>query len=119
MTSVHHTTVTVPIEMLYECADWYDALGLTRIESYSSHTVWYQQGLHLYGLSGGTQAPTRGTEHPRHVALSLGIPMYQAHRNLAVDGGYFIEDASDLWGAYRCWVRDPAGNRVELMEWGP
>ncbi|MGQ0679409.1 MAG: VOC family protein, partial [Actinomycetota bacterium] len=55
---------------------------------------------------------------PAHFALELGDDYHFARAKIERMGSQ-ISEARDLWGSPRCFVQDPAGNLVELFEFGP
>jgi catechol 2,3-dioxygenase-like lactoylglutathione lyase family enzyme len=110
---VDHVTVTAPDELMAETISWYrDRLGLDQIEKPEGTRDaggWFKAG-----------------EQEVHVSLDDHNPPKQAHFGLVVDdfdaivedlraSGCHIEQASVIPGRHRCYTRDPAGNRIEIM----
>ena len=44
---------------------------------------------------------------------------YGATQTRLRDAGHEVDDHEEYWGSPRSFVRDPAGNLVELMEFPP
>lgn len=114
---LHHVTVEIHPALADACKDFYrDVLGLTHGSSPIKDTEWFEQGLHLYW--GEAVTPNEGSVQARHFALVLA-DRYEQVRKECVSRGLFIQDVTPYWGCARCYVHDPAGNRVELMECAP
>jgi catechol 2,3-dioxygenase-like lactoylglutathione lyase family enzyme len=116
MTAVRlqHASVQVPRGLLETTADFYEhVLGLRRIPNLAG-LAWFSfgDGDHVHLLEGPGAADSRA-----HFALQVEAlaPVLDAVRA----GGQEPEPGSDLWGAPRWFVRDPAGNLVELFETPP
>ena len=55
---------------------------------------------------------------PAHLAMDAGGE-YDSILGRLTEAGVTRRDARQTWGARRCFVRDPAGNLVELFERPP
>ena len=110
---VDHVNVTAPDELIGETVSWYrDCLGLDEIEKPEGTRDaggWFKAG-----------------DQEVHVSLDEHNPPKQAHFGLVVDdfhavvdglrdSGCHIEQAAEIAGRHRCYTRDPAGNRIEIM----
>lgn len=110
---VDHVNVTAPDELMSETITWYrDCLGLKEIEKpEGTHDAggWFEAG-----------------DQEVHVSLDVHNPPKQAHFGLVVDdfaaiveglraSGCHIEQAAAIPGRRRCYTRDPAGNRIEIV----
>lgn len=110
---VDHVNVTAPDELMDDTLSWYrDCLGLDEIEKPQGTRDaggWFKAG-----------------EQEVHVSLDEHNPPKQAHFGLVVndfdsivDGlrsaGCHIEQAGTIPGRHRCYTRDPAGNRIEIV----
>jgi catechol 2,3-dioxygenase-like lactoylglutathione lyase family enzyme len=115
---LHHVTVEVPQELVSIVLDFYrDVLGLTHGSSPVSNSEWFEQGVHVYWGDDVVLAPEPPA--PRHFALVFGADRYKEVHRQCKERGFLITDGTPYWGSPRCFVKDPAGNRVELMEWAP
>lgn len=113
VTALDHVNVTTPSELEEETVAWYgDVLGLARIpkpEGARVQGAWFRLGnaeLHV-GID----------EHnPHHSAhCCLVVDDFEAAVAGLRDSGCHIEQARPIPGRHRCFTRDPAGNRIELM----
>ena len=119
MARVQHVTITVPDEGLLPVVEsFYQALGgisQTRPEKLEADTPgrWLGfDGTQVHLVIGSPVAD------PAHFAIDLGSE-FDAVRELLAARKVEVREARELWGARRCFVRDPAGNRVELIERAP
>jgi catechol 2,3-dioxygenase-like lactoylglutathione lyase family enzyme len=116
MTAVRlqHASVQVPRELLDSAADFYEhILGLRRIPNLAG-LAWFAfgDGDHVHLLEGPGAPDSRA-----HFALQVEAlePVLAAVRA----SGQEPEEGRKLWGEPRWFVRDPAGNLVELFETAP
>jgi catechol 2,3-dioxygenase-like lactoylglutathione lyase family enzyme len=113
---IHHVTREVSPAALAPCLAFYELLGFAPVgvpEGIGDRAVWLALGptqLHL--LVNGEAAPASG-----HVALV--VPDYDATVARLEAAGHAVEPRREHWGAARGYVRDPAGNLVELMARAP
>jgi catechol 2,3-dioxygenase-like lactoylglutathione lyase family enzyme len=111
---LQHVSVQVPAELLEECSRFYgDALGMRRIPN-PAGSAWFSfgDGDHVHLIAGPGAADSGA-----HLALQvedLGATLERA-RSFGADP----RPGRDLWGAPRWFLRDPAGNRIELFETPP
>ena len=115
MPRVHHVNVVVPPGATDECVRFYcDVLGLTRIAKPASLRP---DGAWL-AIDAGTQlhlSEREGDAHPTaHFALVLDD--FEAVHERAMAAGAEWGDAEDIFRGGRAFTRDPAGNRIELLE---
>lgn len=119
MPRVQHVTVTVPSEDLIEpAAGFYGLLGgerLVRPPMLVADTpgCWLGFDSTQVHIIVGDSRPGRA-----HFALDAGEE-YDAILDRLARAGLERRDARKLWGVRRCFVRDPAGNLVELFEQPP
>lgn len=110
---LHHLTVTVPSQAV--AREFYgDVLGLTEIPIdpiAASDTTWFRLGdLELHVTVEPEQPRSR-----RHFAVE--VDDLGALRDRIAAAGGEVDDRPPLAGfSRRCFVRDPAGNRLELLE---
>lgn len=99
------------------CERFWALLGFARVEpppSLRERTVWLERGatqVHLL-FAGEPTAPAEG-----HVAVVADD--YDAALDRLRAAGFPPEPRTEHWGAPRCFVRCPAGHRVEVMAAAP
>lgn len=119
---LNHVNITFPDGRLREALAFYrDLLGLVeaprpRGAERSGAWLWIDReaGLELH-LSGAGKAdgwPVRSGRHIGLLVADLG-----ATRTRLAEAGFEIEAARPLPNRERFFVRDPFGNRVELLAW--
>lgn len=114
---VQHVTLELRRDQLEECVRFYELLGFARVDpppSLADRAAWMQSGatqVHLMWVDSPVALP-RG-----HVAVV--IDSYD-HTRAALDAaGHKTEARAEHWGVPRAYVRDPAGNLIELMSAPP
>jgi catechol 2,3-dioxygenase-like lactoylglutathione lyase family enzyme len=109
---IQHVTREIRPETLERCLEFYGLLGFARVRppaTVADRAVWLQLGptqLHL--LLNPDAGPASG-----HIAI-VADP-YEATLARLRAGGHEVEPRREHWGAPRSYVRDPAGQLVELM----
>ena len=108
-----HVAITAPEELLDDVLDWYSrCLELDRIEKPEGTRPgggWFRAG-----------------PQEVHVMVDPHNPPRTAHFGVIVNdfaglveglraAGSHIEQASAIPGRHRCYTRDPAGNRIEIV----
>lgn len=116
MTAVRlqHASVQVPRDQVEVCATFYErAIGMRRIDNLAG-LAWFEfgDGDHVHLLEGDGAAGSRG-----HLALQ--VDDLEATLASLRAAGHDPQPGSVLWGAPRWFVRDPAGNLVEVFETPP
>jgi catechol 2,3-dioxygenase-like lactoylglutathione lyase family enzyme len=92
-----------------------DVLGLKEIHkprTFDFVVVWFELGNQHIHLLHKDQADTIG---PRHFALR--VLDAQAARRHFRDHGLATEETTPIPGADRFFIRDPDGNRIEIIQW--
>ena len=119
MPRIQHVTVTVPVRDLITAARaFYERLGavpLVRPSMLEADTpgCWLGfDGTQVHVIVGEAEPG------PAHFAIDMG-DSYEVVLNELAAAGVERRDARKLLGARRCFVRDPAGNLVELFERPP
>lgn len=120
ITGINHVQVTVPPHLEAACKAFYgEVLGLRGIEKpeplRSRGGAWYEVGpgtnpvqLHL-----GIEESTDGSASKRHVCYL--VPDLEAARTELRERGVAITDeTTEPYGLKRFFVRDPAGNKIEI-----
>lgn len=114
---IQHVTFEVLRERVPDCVRFYALLGFEQVEpppTLRDRAAWVERS--------GTQI------HLMHVEEPVVLP--RGHVAVVVDGwettlerlraaGHDVEPRREHWGAPRAYVRDPAGNLVELMAFPP
>jgi catechol 2,3-dioxygenase-like lactoylglutathione lyase family enzyme len=109
---LQHVTRQVPPAALDACVDFYGLVGFAPVPvppGIEGRAIWLEAGatqIHLMPVDGA--GPDGG-----HVAV-VASP-YQVVVDGLQSAGYEVEPRRQHWGAERAYVRDPAGNLVELM----
>jgi catechol 2,3-dioxygenase-like lactoylglutathione lyase family enzyme len=113
---LHHVQLAMPPEEEDAAVRFYAAvLGLQQIEKPSELAprggVWFRSGdleVHL-GVEEGFQPAVKA--HPAFLVSGL-----EKLRARLEEAGYKVMDTVQLAGYHRVYVRDPFGNRLELIE---
>ena len=106
-------TLEVPRDRVDACAAFWALLGFERVEppaALGERAVWMQREgtqIHLMHVDDPV-VPPQG--HAAVVVPDYGRAFAALH-----GAGHDPEPRSEHWGAPRCFVRDPAGHRVEVM----
>lgn len=116
MSRFHHINVVVPPGATEEVVPFYrEVLGLTRVSKpavgVSPEGAWFD-------LADGTQLHVSERDGARHPDPHFGVVVADLDEvlcRLQAFGAEWTEQA-DLFGGRRGFTRDPAGNRVELLE---
>jgi catechol 2,3-dioxygenase-like lactoylglutathione lyase family enzyme len=110
---LQHVSLEVRRGQAAECAAFWELLGFRRVEpppSLAARADWLQSGptqIHLL-FADEPVAPPEG-----HTAVV--VDDYERAFAALEAGGHAPEPRAEHWGAPRCFVRDPAGHRVEVM----
>lgn len=116
---LQHAAVTVPIDALDDVRRFYsDVLGLRETprppENAHHQGIWYTFGTTELHVQARDNVPAeKGDRHPAFV-----IDDVEAWRERLRQQGIAYEDQPTLFGRERFFVRDPAGNLIELMTEG-
>lgn len=110
---VDHVQVTAPDELVEETCEWYrSCLGLdemTKPQGTRPKGGWFR--------AGDQEVHVSVDEHNPHKTAHFG--MVVTDFNAAVErlrgAGCHIEQASEIPGRHRCFTRDPAGNKIEIV----
>jgi len=111
---LQHASVQVPRGLLDACASFYaESIGMRRIDNLAG-LAWFEfgDGDHVHLLEGDGAADSRG-----HLALQ--VDDVEATLTRLREAGHDPQPGSVLWDAPRWFVRDPAGNLVELFQTPP
>lgn len=111
--SIQHVALEVRRSDVEACVAFYAMLGFARVdppESLADRAAWLQAGpaqIHLMWVDEPV-VPPEG-----HVAVVA--PDYASVTDALRAAGFEVHARAEHWGAPRCFVRDPAGHRVEVM----
>jgi catechol 2,3-dioxygenase-like lactoylglutathione lyase family enzyme len=114
---VQHVTLELRREQADECVAFWELLGFDRVDpppSLADRAAWMQHGatqVHLMWVDDPVALPNG------HVAVVLDD--YDGTLAALREAGAEPEPRTEHWGSPRSYVRDPAGNLVELMAWPP
>ncbi|HEU4655941.1 MAG TPA: VOC family protein [Capillimicrobium sp.] len=117
---IHHVAVETPRAAVDACVAFYGLLGfepVTPPPGLVDVAAWVErdgQQIHLLYVDGPDDAvvPPEG-----HVAVVC--PDYEATVARLRAAGFAFEPRTEHWGSPRCFVSDPAGHRVEVMQFPP
>jgi catechol 2,3-dioxygenase-like lactoylglutathione lyase family enzyme len=116
---IHHVTHKIRPSQLDPCIGFYGILGFRPVEAppgIAGRAQWLQSvqrppsQVHL--MPDEDARPCAG-----HFALVCHD--YEATLDRLQSAGHEVDRRREHWGSPRCYVRDPAGNLVELMAWPP
>lgn len=116
MTAVRlqHASVQIPADMLAACSAFYTSvLGMRGVPNLAG-IAWFEfgDGDHVHLLAGEAASASVA-----HFAIQVDDLADTLDRCRAM--GLDPSRGEDLWGAPRWFVRDPAGNLVELFDTPP
>jgi catechol 2,3-dioxygenase-like lactoylglutathione lyase family enzyme len=114
VTALDHVSVLI-VEVARSRTFYRDVLGLREIakpRTFEFVALWFDLGgqqLHLL------QKPAADTISPRHFALRVrDVNQARAH---CQSRGVAIAETTPIPGCDRFFVRDPDGNRIEIIQW--
>ena len=117
ITALHHVNVTVPSELEQAAKEFYGTvLGLKQVTKPSSSRpsgAWYQIGPNQLHLS--VEREDAGMPSSRHVCFTVS-DLKAAERRFREAGVEIIPDTRPVEGTSRFYVRDPAGNLLEITQ---
>ncbi len=117
VTALHHVNVTVPAELEAAAKEFYGSvLGLQQIPKPAASRqsgAWYQIGATQLHLSVEDEAD--GSLSSRHVCFTVE-DLDAAEKRFRDAGVEIIPDARPIPGSPRIYVRDPAGNQLEIAQ---
>ena len=116
---LQHVTIELTRDQVSPCVGFYALLGFARVEppqSLAGRATWVERD--------GTQVHLMPVDEPvvppsGHHAVLVDRDDYDATLNALRDAGFDPEPRKEHWGAARCFVRNPAGHRVEVMAGTP
>lgn len=121
---IEHVSFTVSRPHAEACAGFYELLGFERVEppaGLGARSIWLTRGgtsLHLmFRDRDGAEIAETPAPGAGHVALV--VDGFDATIGALQAAGVEIDPRTPYWDSPRVYVRDPAGNRVELMAAAP
>ncbi|MFY9264349.1 MAG: VOC family protein [Solirubrobacterales bacterium] len=121
---IHHLNFQVPQGLARDCAAFYELLGFARVTpppALADRAIWLEHDgfeIHLqFRSADGAEVKVAGGSGPGHAAFVIAD--YTAVTAALELAGVELQPRAAHWGSPRCYVRDPAGNRLELMETAP
>jgi catechol 2,3-dioxygenase-like lactoylglutathione lyase family enzyme len=113
---IQHVTREITAEQLDACIDFYAELGFSRVkepDSLAGRAVWVERA--------GTQVHLMPKPNPTPQSGHIGVVVGRYEETVArLRAKHFaVEPRREHWGSPRAYVRDPAGNLVEVMAWPP
>ena len=118
VTQLHHVNVTVPAELEQAAKDFYGTvLGLNQVPKPAAarqNGAWYQIGDNQLHLS--VEAETNDLSS-RHVCFRVS-DLAETEKKFHDAGVEVISDPRPVPGTSRFYVRDPAGNQLEIVQQG-
>ena len=115
--TLQHVTLELSRDQEADCVAFYELLGFYRVEpppSLADRAAWMQAGevqVHLMWVEEPTALPSG------HIAVVA--EGYDRTLEALRAAGHEVEPRSEHWGSPRSYVRDPAGNLVEVMAFPP
>jgi catechol 2,3-dioxygenase-like lactoylglutathione lyase family enzyme len=115
--TLQHVSVEVEPEKIAACVAFYELLGFRPVDppaSLAKRAAWVERG--------GTQIHLMRRDDPVRLPaghLAVVVADYERTLDRLRAEGFGPEARDEHWGAPRSFVRDPAGNRVELMSAPP
>lgn len=105
-------------DQLGACIEFYELLGFQRVtapEKLAHYVAWFERDGDQFHL---LQLPETSHMNVGHAAVPLGDD-YEAMQTRLRAAGHQVDDHEEYWGSPRSFVRDPAGNLIELMKFAP
>jgi catechol 2,3-dioxygenase-like lactoylglutathione lyase family enzyme len=115
---IQHVTRVVTTAQIDPCIAFYAILGFRRVEvppGIEGRAIWLEEGATPSQIHLMTADDAR--PDPGHFALIC--PDYDSTLDRLRGAGHEVEPRREHWGSPRAYVRDPAGNMIELMAWAP
>jgi catechol 2,3-dioxygenase-like lactoylglutathione lyase family enzyme len=114
---LQHTSLEVPPDRVRECVAFWELLGFEEMAApplLGGRFTWVQRE--------GTQIHLIPVDDPvtmREGHVAVVAPDYDTSLRLLLDAGFELRAGTNAWDAPRAFVRDPAGNLVEVMSKPP
>jgi catechol 2,3-dioxygenase-like lactoylglutathione lyase family enzyme len=116
VTQLHHVNVTVPAELEQAAKDFYGSvLGLNQVPKPAAarqNGAWYQIGDNQLHLS--VEEETNDLSS-RHICFWV-FDLAETEKRFRDAGVQIVSDRQPVPGTSRFYVRDPAGNQLEIVQ---
>ena len=115
---IQHVSFEVAPDQVEACVEFYELIGFRRVpapEKLARFVTWLERDGDQFHL---LQLPETSHMNAGHAAVPVGDD-YEATQARLREAGHEVDDHEEYWGSPRSFVRDPAGNLVELMEFAP
>lgn len=117
VTSLHHVNVTVAPDLEAATKEFYGSvLGLEQVPKPAASRqggAWYQIGETQLHLS--LENEPRGPLSLRHICFTVS-DLAEAEKRFRDAGVEIVPDPRPVPGSVRFYVRDPGGNKLEIVE---
>ena len=113
---IQHVTREIAPSTLDACVDFYGLLGFVPVPAppgIEGRAVWLERSrtqIHLM---------PRDDASPQTGHVGIVIDHYDSTLRRLREQGHQVDPRREHWGSPRAYVRDPAGNLVEVMAWPP
>lgn len=121
---IDHVSFVVAPRDVAACAGFYELLGFVQIEppaGLGERSIWLTLGsssIHLMFREADGH-DVEGPIEPGAGHVAIVVERYEQVVAALAAAGVEVDPRSEYWGAARSYLRDPAGNRVELMAGAP
>jgi catechol 2,3-dioxygenase-like lactoylglutathione lyase family enzyme len=115
---IQHVSFEIRPDQLDACVEFYELIGFRRVatpEKLAHFVTWLERDGDQFHL---LQLPETSHMNAGHAAVPLGDD-YAATQERLRAAGHGVDEHEQYWGSRRSFVRDPAGNLIELMEFAP
>jgi catechol 2,3-dioxygenase-like lactoylglutathione lyase family enzyme len=117
---IQHVTHVVRPADIDACVAFYELLGFRPVEvppGIAARALWLQSD--EPGTPSQVHLMPRDDGRPGIGHFALVCPDYDHALQRLRGAGHAVDPRREHWGSPRSYVRDPAGNLVELMAWPP
>ena len=115
---IQHVSFEVKPDQLEACIEFYELIGFRHVttpEKLAHFVTWLERDGDQFHL---IQLPEASHMNAGHAAVPIGDDYDAAQERLRA-AGHQVDEHEQYWGSRRSFVRDPAGNLIELMEFAP
>ena len=120
---IDHVALKVTPAQAEACAGFYELLGFARVEppaGLGARAIWLtRSGTTVHLLHTDNDGVASDSSEPGGGHFAVVIDQYDATLGALAAAGVTIDERTPHWGSPRCYVSDPAGNKVELMAFAP
>jgi catechol 2,3-dioxygenase-like lactoylglutathione lyase family enzyme len=115
---IQHVALELRREQADECVSFYSLLGFVEVSpppTLTGRARWLEAGATQVHLLWADRRPV----HPARGHVAVVADAYEATLAALRAAGHEVDPRAEHWGSPRAYVRDPAGNLVEVMAFGP